>query len=393
MGVKQEWSDKHNREVWGYDARIGIGDRRRRVRRFGFSSRAAAEIALSKARVTENERRAGVIPEEPPAVITLRQLIEVRVKGMPVPKGTPGYYSRNQAIGDLERFLSMTDGEMPVEQLSTAHVARYRDARLASGLQPQTVFREITNLQACFNSAREHFPELETWRPPQRPKLRLPKGQREATFAPEDVARLLAYLRRPREATHARYSREPARAYRARLAAADSFQIALQTAGRSGEVYRLRWADVLWHKGALRVDSTKLDEEGVIFLPDSLMELLRRRRDAQVGTPGVWVFPSDLCPERHVSRGYTSIIRQAAIELGIPWGYETPGGVVFHTTRHTATTAMLDAGNDLPTVQAQTRHSDKTMLMRYGHASARSRRAAVTALDQFAPAEAEEGQE
>ena len=47
---------------------------------------------------------------------------------------------------------------------------------------------------------------------------------------------------------------------------------------------------------------------------------------------------------------------------------------------------MLEARYDLLTVQAQTRYSDKTMLMRYGHASARSRRAAVTALDQFAPA-------
>jgi integrase len=379
MGVKQEFSAKLNKKTWGYDARI-TG---KRVRCFGFSSRSAAEIALANARVKANERRAGVIPEEPPAVITVRQLVERRIKVLPVPRGAPGYYSRNQAIGDLERFLTLVDGDMPVHKLSTAHTAIYRDARLAAGLQPQTVFRELTNLQACFNSAREHFAELEAWRPPARPKLKVPRGQREATYAPEDAARLLAHLRRPREETHPCYAREPARSYRARLDAADSFQIALQTAGRCGEVISLRWTDVLWHKNALRVEATKTNEEGVIFLPESLVEMLRRRRAAQ-SPPSEWVFPSDLRPDEHVSRGFVSIVRQAALDLGIPWGYGTPGGVVFHTTRHTATTAMLDAGYDLPTVQAQTRHSDKTMLMRYGHASARSRRGAATALDQFA---------
>ena len=79
----------------------------------------------------------------------------------------------------------------------------------------------------------------------------------------------------------------------------------------------------------------------------------------------------------------TKIIRDAAKKLGIPWGYGSRGGIVLYTTRHTAATAMLDAGNDLATVQAQTRHSTRQMLMRYGHATARSRRAAASALDSF----------
>lgn len=382
MGVRKVYSTKHLRSVWGYDAEIrGV-----RKRRFGFSTRAAAEVALANARVRENERAAGVIIE-PPLTVTVRQVVEARVKTLPVAKGKPGYYSRNQAVGDLRRFLSLlgTDAAMPAQQLTTAHVAIYRDARLASGLAPQTVFRELTNIHACFNQAREQFPALDAWRPPARPKLKVPRGQREATFSPQDALRLLEYLRRPRGTEHERFkSGEPSRAYRSRLDAADYFQLALQSTKRGGELRSLRWADVLWHRAALRVDSTKVAEEGIVYLPASVMEMLERRRATQV-PQAKWVFPSDIYPDRHVERGYTEIVRRAAIALGITWGYDKPGGVVFHTTRHTATTAMLEAGHDLATVQAQTGHSDKTMLKRYAHATTRSRRAAVTALDQFAP--------
>lgn len=43
MGVKKKWSEKLRRDVFGYDAEVGG----RRVRKFGFSTQAAAELALA----------------------------------------------------------------------------------------------------------------------------------------------------------------------------------------------------------------------------------------------------------------------------------------------------------------------------------------------------------
>ena len=63
MAVEKRWSEKHGREVWGFDARVGG----KRVRRYGFSTQAAAEVALSKARIVAYDRKAGVAP--PPEIV------------------------------------------------------------------------------------------------------------------------------------------------------------------------------------------------------------------------------------------------------------------------------------------------------------------------------------
>ncbi|MGB8510052.1 MAG: hypothetical protein WCD76_16860, partial [Pyrinomonadaceae bacterium] len=58
MPVKKQWSDRFRREVWGYDCRIG--GRRRQA--FGFSTEAAALVALAKARVNAFDASHGLIP-------------------------------------------------------------------------------------------------------------------------------------------------------------------------------------------------------------------------------------------------------------------------------------------------------------------------------------------
>jgi integrase len=374
MAVKKLFIKKYGRKVWGYIAFID-GARRRK---FGFATQEKAETALYNARIAAQERGAGIQPDTSP--VTVKQIIEARIKSLPVPKGFPGHHSRKQAVVDLNRFLATLPPGLLVTQLAKAHTAGYRDARLEAGLAPQTVFRELTNIQACFNSASEKFPQLETWKPPARPKLKTPRGSRNRVVSPDEAARLLAHMRRSRMATHKRCKQEPIREYRARLDAADFFQLLLQSAMRPDEAVRRSFSDVIWHSSRLRIDATKTDEEGMIDLPESCVEMLRRRREQNPSAH--WIFPSDKRPGKHLESAPIVLIRRAAKDLGIPWGYEN-NGIVLYTTRHTAATAMLDAGYDLPTVQAQTRHSTKTMLMRYGHASARSRRAAASTLDSF----------
>jgi integrase len=371
---KKEFVKKYNRKVWGF---VGYIDGVRK-RKFGFATEEKAQTAFYNARVAARERRAGVLPDDAP--VTVKELIETRIKKLPVPKGSPGHHSRNQAIVDLNRFLALLPDKLLVTQLTTADIARYRDARLGAGLAPQTVFREITNIQACLNSARETFPQLDNWRPPARPKLKVPKGNRNRVIAPDEAAQILARLRRERESTHKRCKVEPLREYRARLDAADFFQFALQTAMRPDEIVRSEWSHVLWHTSRLLIDATKTDEEGTIDLPESCLEMLKRRREQNQDSH--WIFPSDIKRGRHLVRAPAELIRRAAYELKIAWGY-AEGGIVLYTTRHTAATAMLDAGHDIATVQAQTRHSTKTMLFRYAHATARSRRAAASSLDSF----------
>jgi integrase len=375
MAIKKYPSQLLGQEVWGYDTRI----HGKRYRKLGFSSKQAAETALFNKRVEANEVRAGV--RAPHAPVMVKAVVEARIRQLGEEK-----YSRKNSARVLRAWLDLLPSDLKLHELTIADITRYRDARLFE-VKPQTVFREITDIMSCLSLARETFPGLDTWSPPRRPKLKVPKGNRQVVITLEQIKRMLDDLRRPKEEV------EQWREYRARLDAADFFQIALQTAGRKSEIRTLRWLDVYWQSKRLKLDSTKTGEEGVIEIPDSLVELLHRRREEQQ-PPSPYVFPSDITPTRPVARFRTETLRTAAERCEIPWGYNEPNGIVLHTTRHTAVTAMLEAGYDLATVQAQSRHSTRQMLMRYAHASARSKRQAAGALDQFntsVPLEQREG--
>jgi integrase len=383
MGVRQFHSKRLGRKVWGYDAYVSG----RRVKKIGFSTRDAAVEALARRRIREVEREAGVgVEKQAGKVVTVREVVERRRQQLrAAAKGSRGYSSRRQAARELLRFLGwLADPDMPVTSLQTSHLAAFRDALLGQGLQPQSALNLIAHVTSALNRAHETFPSLEGWRPPARPRFDFRRGKRKVIYDPGTAASLLAHLRRPRAAGHDHYKTgEPARCHRTRLDAADYFQAALQTGMRGAEVRSRAWSDVLWHLGAIRVDNTKAGDEGLVYVPASLIEMLRARRERQ-SPPSPWVFPSPADPSAHARVGFAKHIRRAAEELKIPWGYGERGGVVFHTTRHTAATTMLDQGADLATVQAQLGWSDRTMLLNYGHATTRSRRAAVSALDVFA---------
>ena len=116
MGVKKQFSAKHGREVWGYDIRFGTGRNRTRRRKFGFSSKDAAQLALSGLRLRENERRAGIIPERPAAtLLTVQELIERRKRQL----------SRQAARSALDRWFATLPSGLTLADLKTAHLSQY----------------------------------------------------------------------------------------------------------------------------------------------------------------------------------------------------------------------------------------------------------------------------
>ena len=363
MSVRKFHSKLLGQDCWGFDARI----KGRRVRKIGFSSKENAELALSKLRIAANERRAGVAPK---ARITVKQLVDARCKQ--IGETRP---SRKHSGVVLHAWLDTLPKGLLVEDLTTAHMSKYADARLEK-VKAQTVWREVTDIATCLSRAREIFSELADWRPPRRPRAKVPHSFRSVTITSGQAKSLLEQLRRPREEI------ENSTEYGARLDAADFFEIALQTMGRSDEIRTLRWVDIYWKEKKLRIDSKKTGVEGVIFIPDSLVELFKRRRTSQ-DPASVYIFPSRRNPLRPICRFPIQILRRAAAALEIPWGYGDPQGIVLHTTRHTGVTALLEAGFDLATVQAQSRHSTQAMLMRYSHSNADGQRATTRALAAF----------
>lgn len=372
MSFKQV-KDKYGNLVWKYDIRV----KGKRYRKSDFSTRQKAETAASLVRIRATERAAGLVVDT--SRVTVAEILKGHLKRLPVPKGSRGYESRLQAARDINRFLKMIPADLLATELKTAHLTQYQDNRLP-GRSYDTVFREITNIVTPLNSAWERFPSLENWRPPKRPTADKPKGGkrgRQAVYKPNDFARLIQYLRRPSE------GKEHPLILQARISAADALQLAVATAGRAKEVRTRRWADIQWDTGKMRVDDFKQNSEDWTILSDEAMTMLRRRKSEQ-NPQSEFIFPSAKDRTRPVRQLPVQIIRRAAQHLGIEWGYDSPNGVVFHTARHTATTAMLASGVDMATVQSQTRHSDRSMAQRYGHATDHSRRLAAAAVARIA---------
>lgn len=361
MSLKKRYSPKLKRDVWGYDAEIG-GARRRR---FGFSSKGAAQTAEANARVEALERAAGVrVDPEPAAAVTVRELVERRKKEL----------RRASARRVLDDFAAKLPAGLRVVELRTSHLSAYVERRSAS-VRPQTVFRELSDVCAMLSKAREYFPALEDWQRPRRPGLAAPSGARERIISAEEATAILAQLRRDREPD------ETAAHYLVRLDAADLFQIALLTAARRSEILALRWTDINFAWGTLRIVGTKTDRVRHIPMTPALTELLKRRKAAAGASARV--FPA-LARSSMLSNHTNEHFAAASAACGIPYGRETPGGWVLHDARHTAITAMLHAGASLESVMAISGHSARVMTMRYAHSTEATRRAAVSALDQFA---------
>ncbi|MET0649750.1 MAG: site-specific integrase [Pyrinomonadaceae bacterium] len=371
--IKKQWSERFGRDVWGYEARIG-GVRKRK---FGFATRGAAEAALSAARVTAYEKKQGVAPPEAAPSITVRALVERRAAQL---QQTP---RRKTSARLLARWLGTLPPGLLVTELTTAHLQAYVDARLREAKQ-QTVFRELTDISTCLNRARDLFSGLEGWAPPRRPRNVRQGHARDRLLSAEEVSKVLAHLRRPAGRHEWRNARglEWEGYVRLRHDAADLLQIALLSAARRSEILSLRWSDVDFERGALRITGTKTDRVRVIPAPRPLVALLERRRRETAGSP--LVFPAAGGRVALQRANTEKIFRAAGRAVGVPYGRDTPGGWVLHDARHTAITAMLHAGNSLESVMAISGHSARVMAMRYAHSTEATRRAAVSALDQFA---------
>ncbi len=77
-------------------------------------------------------------------------------------------------------------------------------------------------------------------------------------------------------------------------------------------------------------------------------------------------------------------MREACERADVKYGREVTGGFVGHDARHTFVTRGTQAGKDLATVGSITGHADKTLAMRYSHASRESRVALMDIAENFA---------
>lgn len=309
-------------------------------------------MAAANSLFQDGQRRLyGITPPDSPKV-TVKQIVDKRKPRI-----------RGQAQRLLMRWLETLPTGILATELESSHFRTYADDRLKE-IKPQTVLRELTDIFAMLNSAHLDFPALKNWKVPERPKLDVPEGDREAYYSPEQVRLILGWLLRPRE------EKEQTGAYLARLDCADWFVLALMTGMRASELRTRRWTDINFHWRTIRVDRTKTRKQGTIKVSPACIVVLMRRRERVASE---FLFPSPRDPSRPLRVFWTKILKRACDANGIPWGYDDPAGVVLHTTRHSAVTQMLESGYSMESARALTGHTKKRMTERYSHTSQMAR--------------------
>lgn len=133
-------------------------------------------------------------------------------------------------------------------------------------------------------------------------------------------------------------------------------KLALYTGMRRGELFRLRWEDVDFHRGQIHIRNPKGEEDQEIPLNDAARDLLEKRPRITCE----YVFPGRNGDQRvEVKRGINEIKKKA----GLPKDFRP-----LHGLRHVYASMLASSGKvDLYTLQKLLTHKSPIMTQRYAH--------------------------
>jgi len=348
---------------WGFDMWLANGHRKRET---GFANRADVEATVSRVRQLEKESKYGFVrPVEAP---TLEAVCEKKLAL------TPNKHEHVRAKRVLAGFCRVAEVKK-ANEVRTEHVQRYVDLRKREGLKPQSIVRELNIISATLRLGVVHFPVLADWTVPRILRPKHSKRRRERVISAQEVVKVLTWLYQPQ-----RKDETPERAANRRNVG-HVFQTALLTGARKGELCKLRWSQIDWEARTVQIVGTKTENRSEqtsrpVALDRGLEMILRERE----GVYPEYVFTRNGGEVTH----YYEIMKECCQAVGLAYGKDVAGGFVTHDARHTAVTRMLQAGVDLATIGSITGHGDRTMILRYGHATTESQRRAMQVLENFA---------
>ncbi|SDP76041.1 tyrosine-type recombinase/integrase [Desulforhopalus singaporensis] len=172
-------------------------------------------------------------------------------------------------------------------------------------------------------------------------KITLPSVDNIKTedLSPEQLEQLLVVL----ETTH-------------RIAAANMMKLALFSGMRRGEIFKLKWDDIDFHRGFIHIQEPKGGKSQKIPLNNNARELLESIEPQE----SEYIFPArGGGPRKDISKDARKI-KEAA---GLPADFRP-----FHGLRHVYATMLASSGKvDMYTLQKLMTHKSPQMTQRYAH--------------------------
>jgi integrase len=243
---------------------------------------------------------------------------------------TPGKRSKSDHF-HLRQIRRHRIGTVAADNLTAAHVARYRDDRLRS-VSGSTVRKELTLLGSVLKIAREEWCVTALGDPVRAVRKPAAARGRDRRLNDEELNRLadaLCSCRNP--------------------LIRQVFLFALATGMRRGEVLSLQWRNVDLQGRTALLPLTKNGEARVVPLGPSALEVLNERR----ASGGNLVFPISANAFR---LAWERVRRRAGVN-----------NLRFHDLRHEAISRFFELGLSVPEVALISGHKDARMLFRYTH--------------------------
>ena len=241
-------------------------------------------------------------------------------------------------------------GDRVLAEITPKVIVEYKNQRLATGLAPASINRELAMLKKAFNLA---IREWEWCRDNPVSRVSMEKGanKRDRWLTEDEEARLLAacpsWLR-------------------------ELVVFALHSGMRLGEILALTWTGVDLFRKTVTVFRSKNGERRTVPLNQTVMTLLTDKAKVR-HLKTTLVFPSRAgtgIDPNHLRRA----LRPAMAKAGLQDCH-------FHDLRHTFATRLVQSGVDLYKVQRLLGHKSPMMTQRYAHHYPESLRDGVEILD------------
>lgn len=333
----------------------------KRFRRF-FLRRSDAEAVAYKIKHDTIARRYGlpVMAERP----FLSDLIEKRLAAIANPR------ERTRATRVLNGLAALLLPSQCVDETTKSDIQKYVEKRQRDKLKAQSVNRELNIINTMFTEVDMYYPQLEQWRPPRMPRLKVIGGRRERLWTDDERNAVLGELFQDRKQD------EQEQAFMARLRVGFKVQFCLLNGLRHSEMNLIRkQGDIDWKARTVRMCQGKTGNFKTIGpLGRTSMDILKLFFEA---SESQYVFSRS----GNITPKFYRILREACERVGVPYGKNTPGGLVLHDARHTATTHMLEDGVSPKTVQEWMGWSDSAFVLYYSHATKKSREQAGRSLE------------
>lgn len=152
--------------------------------------------------------------------------------------------------------------------------------------------------------------------------------------------------------------------------------LALHTGMRAGEIFNLKWGDILLDPGIIHILDAKNGRSRQAIMSEAVREMFAKRL---IGRPSELVFLSTKGEKiRWVSGTFERIVNHLGLNEGVE---DRRQKVVFHSLRHTFGSWLAMAGAHPRTIMELMGHSRLDQTMRYSHLAADQKKQALNDLE------------